>query len=439
MIESLGHLRAPDPERATPWNSKIASAVAVGALSLMVLAEFHGFQRRDRIDTALARSDFGAFYCAAKVLRTHGDPYKLAPLAACESHSVFEPGGLTLRSQGIDPAPLPPYALAAFVPFTYLSYRNAGVAWLGLLLVALCASAAALRRLTSLPFAVALAALAYGDGAICLAYGQEQPLVTLGLTGAGIALVAKRDGLAVLFAAIAFLEPQVGLPTMFALALFSRARRTAAGTIAALGVLSLVVAGWQTNLEYIKSVLPAHAFSELGIGIQYSLAAVLFAARVPDALALHLAALQYILIAGAGARFVSRRVRRRRRDVHAYSRNCERAAVRALRVRARPALSSAGGSDARASRVALADADIAERPHLRRDRLARSGMADLARRNVIAQERARTLHGGNVPRYFAPHDVDAEFLNAKPGAAGRGRCSALRPDARVDGARKRMA
>ena len=161
---------------------------------------------------------------------------------------------------------------------------------------------------------------------------------------------------------------------MLALALFSRARVAAAGTMAGLGVLSLVVAGWHMNLEYVRSVLPVHAFSELGIGIQYSFAAVLFAARVPDALALHLASLQYVLFAGAGvflARAISDRSGRPAlvlfpaacavvgAHVHAYPRNCERATIRALRVRARPTFSSAGGGDARASCVAVADADIA--------------------------------------------------------------------------------
>ena len=43
-------VRPSDPERATPWNSKIASAIALGALLIMLLAQFHGLPRRDRID-----------------------------------------------------------------------------------------------------------------------------------------------------------------------------------------------------------------------------------------------------------------------------------------------------------------------------------------------------------------------------------------------------
>ena len=277
-----------------------AGVVALLALVAMLLVPFRGSSPGAAADLLLAKSDFGAFYCGSLVMRTGGDPYKLSPLAACETQRVYEPAHLTLRSQGIDPAPLPAYDLAFFAPLTSLPYRAAGLLWLGLIAAAFCGSALALRTLTGLPFALTLAALAYGDGAICFTYGQEQPLVTLGLTGAAIALAAKRDGRAVACATIAFLEPQIGLPTMLALTLFSRARIAAMSVMAGLGLLSLAFGGWSANVEYLTRVLPVHAFSELGVDIQYSFASLMFAARVPDALALQIAGVQYVLTAGLG-------------------------------------------------------------------------------------------------------------------------------------------
>ncbi len=270
------------------------SGLAVACLLGALLSPYrHGGALRV-LDAELANSDFGAFYCAAAVARDLGDPYALEPLKTCETARVYGPGGKSFASQGIDPAPLPAYDFALFVPFTYLPYRVAAVLWTGLLVAATLGGAVLLARLASVPFWLVLAAFAYTNGIASFAYGQVEPLIMLALVGAAALLRAGRSWGAALALSATWLEPHVGLTAVLALFVWQPAARVTillAG--AGIAMLALALYGPAINLEYLGAVLPAHAFAEITLNFQYSLTSLLYTLGMPGTIALRIASLQY--------------------------------------------------------------------------------------------------------------------------------------------------
>ncbi len=264
-------------------------------------------------DRALGVSDFGAFYCAALVHREGSDPYLLDPIRNCEIARVYGPSGTTYAEHGgVDPAPLPPYALALFAPFTYLPYRDAGLLWLGLLVAATFAGALALTRLTGHPYWITLAFLGTG-AAGSFAFGQPQPLLSLGLIVSALLLRAGRDVPAAIALVLTLIDPHVGIAPLLGMLVWSRARLTVISIFAAAALLSFAYGGVGLNLEYLTKVLPVAAFSELTVAIQLGLSALLSALGASDEWALRLGALQYgvvlvatVLAAGALSRRIGR-------------------------------------------------------------------------------------------------------------------------------------
>ena len=277
----------------------LAVTVATAMLAALLVPYRHGHAIAVT-DKFLAHSDFGAFYCAALVRRKGGDPYLLAPLKACEIDRVYAPSGSTYADYGIDPAPLPPYDFALFIPFTFLPYRAAALLWLLLLVAATFAAADGLRRLTGFPFWAMLAMLSIGGGIECFDFGQTQPILTLALVVAALLLRSEKQRWATVATAFTLIEPHLGLAPMLALLVWSRARAAVVAAVAAAAVLSFAVGGWELQAEYVARVLPAHAFAEITIANQYSLTALLHVAGVPDALALQLGMLQYAVVVIAG-------------------------------------------------------------------------------------------------------------------------------------------
>jgi hypothetical protein len=91
--------------------------------------------------------DFRAFYCAGVALTQGADPYREEPLRSCEirAGAPAEPKGLHAVAL---PAPLPPYALAAYTPFARLPFTVAGALYLALLVAAMAAATQLLARIT---------------------------------------------------------------------------------------------------------------------------------------------------------------------------------------------------------------------------------------------------------------------------------------------------
>lgn len=70
--------------------------------------------------------------------------------------------------------------------------------------------------------------------------------------------------------------------------------------LAILAALSFAFGGWTNNVQYVASVLPAHALSELARNSQYSLSRLAYFAHIPPALAIRLGEAWYAAMVIAG-------------------------------------------------------------------------------------------------------------------------------------------
>jgi len=253
--------------------------------------------------------DYRAFACAGRIAGTAADPYRAEPLRACEHRSGLLAGRRDLARLAV-PAPLPGYALAPFALLGRLPDAAGAALWV---LLSLLGAALAIRSLTVLAGArvrIVWAALAL-PLAVALVLGQLVPLALGALCFAALAVERGRFALAAAAVWIAMIEPHVALPALLALAIFvPRARLgLGIGAIVAL-VLSLALLGAGKNLEYLTTVLPAHAASELANEEQYSLAYLLHRLGAPDLLALRLADLWYLAALVCGLTVAQRLVAR---------------------------------------------------------------------------------------------------------------------------------
>src|SRR5271163_2268929 len=286
--------------------------IALAVLVLVLSAAFT-VARPDARPGPLWR-DFNAFYCAGDALRNHADPYRAEPLGSCERRTrprAFEGGtpGLAM------PAPLPPYALATFIPLAFLPFTVAGIVWSLLSLGALVVTVISLRRASGLPVAALTAAFILSDGYVSLCLGQIAPLAIAMLALATMFVAEGRDRLAAIAASLAMIEPHVGLPASLALFILRpRSRLVFAASAIVCGSLSLVVAGAASTLEYFRDVVPAHGLSEVANEKQLSFTYALHRLGVTQALALRAGEMWYLcaLVLGVwAARAVSSRHRGR--------------------------------------------------------------------------------------------------------------------------------
>jgi hypothetical protein len=279
---------------STSARSRRRVAIAVGVILVLV-----PFFLRTGGPNGLMR-DFGAFYCAGAVLAAGGDPYRAEPLGACERRpkaALFRPGLPGL----VTPAPLPPYALAPFVLLSRLPFAAASGVWWAVVLGAVAVTVAAMRRLTRLPLALLIAAVALTDGYVSLCLGQVAPLAVAAISLAAALVSGGRERAAAAVLSVAMIEPHVGLPAC--LALFSWRPRTrpvfaVAGLCAV--ALSLALAGSPTTIEYLREVLPAHALSEVANPKQFSLTYLLVRLGAGPAEALRAGEIWYVVLVAAG-------------------------------------------------------------------------------------------------------------------------------------------
>jgi hypothetical protein len=255
------------------------------------------------VPTQLRALDFAAFYCAGEAMVQHADPYRAMPLGACERR-VSRNG--PIAAGAVIPAPLPPYALAAFAPLSRLSFPLAQQVFDLLSIAAFAISALLLRSMTRRPvlvIAYALAPIAW----VVLAMGQTVILMLAALVGTAFLLERGRDRLAALAACAMMLEPHLGLPVC--LALFVCRPRTRLVLIAAavlVVVFSLSVIPWSLSVEYVSQVLPLHAVSEARSATQISLTSILTFFGVSDHAAITLGGIQYAVTAAIAIGFARR-------------------------------------------------------------------------------------------------------------------------------------
>ncbi len=242
--------------------------------------------------------DFRAFYCAGKAVADQRDPYRTEPLRTCENATSGFPAGRGLRFAV--PAPLPGYALAPFVPLSRLPYPLAAALWIAILLASLGTTVAILNLICDLRKETIFAALLLG-AFYSVFLGQFMPIVCAATVAAAFFTARGRDRVAALAAALAMLEPHLGLPVCLAL-FFARprARGVLAGCGAAFALASIALLGPSSNLEYVRDVLPAHMLSEISNEGQYSLSYLAHLAGLGESASIRLGTLSYLVMLGAG-------------------------------------------------------------------------------------------------------------------------------------------
>lgn len=250
---------------------------------------------------------FAAFYCAGEAVSQHADPYRIEPLRTCE-HRVA-PG--VLAGGVVEPAPLPGYALAPFVALAHVPYRLASAAFVLVLLVAVAVSAVLLAEITGLPIAGTLGALLVVDGFINVFFGETPPLAVAALCVAARLTVARRDRLASVAAAMAMIEPHVGLAACLSLFVWRPQTRVVLLVFAfAFAVLSMLVVSPHGFVEYFAQALPLQTLSETSASDQYSFTWIAHVFYASDALASRLGSLSYAFSVAFGV-LLSGRVARR--------------------------------------------------------------------------------------------------------------------------------
>ena len=275
------------------------AALAIAAFALATILAL-GIQTALVARAGFLMGDFHAFYCAARVASHGADPYRTEPLRACEV--ALGPRAFFEKHPGVTvPAPLPGYALGALVPIAMLPPAVASAFWLALLLLACAAAVVTLTRFAMVTWPVAVSAFVLSLGAASIPFGEIVPIAIGAICLCAYFAWRGRWRASAIFAAVAMVEPHVGLPVCLALAIWAPATRLTLGISAAvLAAVSLFTLGPAVNLEYFASVLPAHALSEAARDTQFSLTSVLASLGVVDTLAVRVGSLWYVAMLVAG-------------------------------------------------------------------------------------------------------------------------------------------
>ncbi len=274
-----------------------AAAVAVLFAAMALTLTRTAFPQLPAHSTLMV--DFKAFDCAARVRMEGQDPYAAAPIAACERAPA--PAPLFVAGYRVaEPAPLPGYLIAAFMPLALLLFAAAAWLWAALLLAAFAGAIVLLARLEIGDPWVLTVALAIAVIGVSFATGELAPIALFGIALAAWAAARDRPAWLGLGIAFAMVEPQIGLAAAIASAALSRRfALAAAGVLATLTAISIVALGIAENVTYVRDVLPAHMLSELPAVIQFSLSWVLDRVGVAGGPALMLGRLQWLLMMGA--------------------------------------------------------------------------------------------------------------------------------------------
>lgn len=279
----------------------------VAALALATLNFVHFAPRDTALRPPALNFDFRAFYCAGFVANDGADPYRAEPLRTCERRVGDQ---YARASNVVLPAPLPGYVIALFGLLSRLPFGVAGWLWSLLLLLAVAATVVSLRAVTGLPLAAIVAAVGIADGWATVVLGQPVPLVVAGVALCGWQLERKRFVWAGLAAALALLEPHMGLPVCIATFLFvPQTRAVLAACLALAFAASIGAIGGHESIEYVRRVLPAQVFAEAAAQEQYSLTYILHRLGASDAGAVAAGNFSYLLIVLLGLALARRLAR----------------------------------------------------------------------------------------------------------------------------------
>ncbi|MEA2787108.1 MAG: hypothetical protein QOF71_3212 [Candidatus Eremiobacteraeota bacterium] len=243
--------------------------------------------------------DFRAFYCAGAVIAQGANPYLEEPLRGCERDAGPPAEPAFLRPVAL-PAPLPPYALALFVPFGMLPFPVAAVLY-GLLLIAAMTGATTLYvRVTGVSSVLLNVVFAAITATVTYYVGQPVPLVFLALAAAALFARKGRWMAAGACAVAASIEPHVALPALAGMFVaLPRTRLPIVVSGAVLGAAGVLAVGFATSVAYVRDVVPAHALAN-AFEWQFSLTSVLTSFGVAAPLAIRCGELMFAAMVALG-------------------------------------------------------------------------------------------------------------------------------------------
>jgi len=223
--------------------------------------------------------DFRAFYCAGAAIADGANPYLEEPLRTCEATAGPPAEPKFLRPVAL-PAPLPPYALLLFVPFSRVPFPFAALAFALLSIGAMSVAVAALQRVTGASSTVLNLALAAITASVSYYVGQPMPFVFAALAGAALFVRKERWWTAAACLAAASIEPHVALAAVAAaFVAFPRMRVPLVAWGAGLAAACVFAVGWPVSVAYVRDVVPAHALAN-SYEWQFSLTSILTSAGV---------------------------------------------------------------------------------------------------------------------------------------------------------------
>ncbi|BDE07006.1 hypothetical protein WPS_22820 [Vulcanimicrobium alpinum] len=218
--------------------------------------------------------DFRAFYCAGQAVAAHANPYLEEPLRSCEAAAGPPAEPAFLRPVAL-PAPLPPYALLAFVPLSRLPFPIAAVIFELLMIGAMIGAVLLFARVTGASSVLLNLAFAAITATVTLYVGQPVPLVFLAIAASALLARQGRWIAAALCAAGASIEPHVALAAIVGMFVaFPRTRLPLAAAGAVLAGASAFAVGVPTTISYLRDVVPAHALAN-AYEWQFSLTSIL--------------------------------------------------------------------------------------------------------------------------------------------------------------------
>lgn len=244
--------------------------------------------------------DFQAFYCAGRAVRDRADPYLAQPLGACE-HRQTDATYAQLPPGVVLPAPQPPYDIASFALLAALPFDVAKAVWGAILAACIAIAIFCTIGATRAPPGAVFMSFAASLILPSLAFGELFGLFAAAAFAAMLFCAKGRYAQAGIAAAASLVEPHLGAPLCIALFVWkAQTRVPIALFVAFLVAVSLTVSGVHQSLEYLTTVLPLHALSEVTSNAQLSLTAVLHAFGVSDSAAVRAGMLSYVAMAALG-------------------------------------------------------------------------------------------------------------------------------------------
>ncbi len=275
------------------------AALVLAALAFLALDLWAVHARYPLYPQGVLR-DFNAFYCGGHVLNSGADPFRAEPLGTCER--VPKPYGLfSLGPNLVMPVPHPGYVLALFSVLARLPFVAAAALWTLLSIAVIALASVVLKRLTGFPLSACFCASALSAGYASIMLGQVVPITFCLIVLAAWYAQQERDTAAALCASAAMIEPHLGLPACLSLFVWrARTRPTFVAAALVLGSISIFALGVDKNVEYLRTVLPAHALSEVPNVKQLSLTYLAHRLGASDETAVRIGDLWYALMLAAG-------------------------------------------------------------------------------------------------------------------------------------------